>query len=71
MRAGFTADGQIDQRLVTDRDRRHGVDSTQKKKARADIPASAIDPGADAGAKERSFKSKIQLALRISTESSG
>ena len=45
---GFTADGQIEQRLVTDRDRRLGVDSTQKKKARADIPAPAIDPGADA-----------------------
>ncbi|MDQ0122155.1 hypothetical protein J2W17_001100 [Pseudomonas lini] len=45
---GFTADGQIDQRLVTDRDRRLGVDSIRKKKARADIPAPAIDPGADA-----------------------
>ena len=45
---GFTADGQIDQRLVTDRDKRLGVDSTQKKKARADIPAPAIDPVADA-----------------------
>ncbi|VVO96990.1 hypothetical protein PS850_06035 [Pseudomonas fluorescens] len=45
---GFTADGQIEQRLVTDRDRRLGVDSTRKKKARADIPAPAIDPGADA-----------------------
>ena len=45
---GFTADGQIEQRLVTDRDRRLGVDSTQEKEARADIPAPAIDPGADA-----------------------
>ncbi|MBP5956104.1 OBAP family protein [Pseudomonas anatoliensis] len=45
---GFTSDGQIDQRLVTDRDRRFGVDSTQKKEARADIPVPAIDPGADA-----------------------
>ncbi|WP_150801498.1 OBAP family protein [Pseudomonas fluorescens] len=45
---GFTADGQIDQRLVADRDKRLGVDSIQKKNARADIPAPVIDPGADA-----------------------
>lgn len=50
---GFTADGQIDQRLVTDRDSRLGVDSTRKKKARADIPAPAIDPDADAWRKGR------------------
>ncbi len=45
---GFTADGQIDQTLVTDRDRRFGVDSVAKKKVRADIPTPTIDPGADA-----------------------
>ena len=45
---GFTADGQIDQRLVIDRDKRFDVDSTRKKKARADIPVPTIDPSADA-----------------------
>jgi hypothetical protein len=45
---GFTAEGQIDQRLVIDRDKRLDVDSTRKKKARADIPVPTIDPSADA-----------------------
>ena len=45
---GFTADGQIDPQLVIERDKRFDVDSTRKKKDRADIPAPHIDPGADA-----------------------
>lgn len=45
---GFTADGQADPRMVADRDRRLEVDSAQKKKERADIPAPAVAPGADA-----------------------
>ncbi len=45
---GFTADGQADPRMVADRDRRLEVDSAQKKKERADIPAPAAAPGADA-----------------------
>lgn len=68
---GFTADGQIEQRLVIDRDRRLGVDSTQKKKARATFLHQLLTQVLTPGAKERSFKSKIRLAVRISTESSG
>ncbi|KPA98283.1 MULTISPECIES: OBAP family protein [Pseudomonas] len=45
---GFTAEGQSDPEMVAERDRRFGIDSAQKKKARADIPAPAIAPGADA-----------------------
>ena len=45
---GFTADGQADPRMVAERDKRLGIDSTEKKKARADIPAPPIAPGADA-----------------------
>jgi len=45
---GFTADGQADPKLVRERDRRMGVDSAAKKKARAGIEAPAVDPGADA-----------------------
>lgn len=45
---GFTADGQIDPQLVIERDKRFDVDSTRKKKDRADIPAPHIDPDADA-----------------------
>jgi hypothetical protein len=45
---GFTADGQIDERLVADRDRRFGVSSAGKRANRADIVAPIIDTGADA-----------------------
>ncbi|QQD25933.1 OBAP family protein [Pseudomonas simiae] len=45
---GFTADGQADSQMVADRDRRFGLDSAQKKKARADIPTPVVAPGADA-----------------------
>jgi hypothetical protein len=45
---GFTADGQADAAMVAARDKRFGVSSEEKKKERADVPAPAIDPGADA-----------------------
>lgn len=45
---GFTADGQVDQALVAQRDQRFGVSSAEEKNARADIPSPPIDPGADA-----------------------
>jgi hypothetical protein len=45
---GFTADGQVDSGMVAARDRRFGVSSGEKSTNRADIPAPAIDPGADA-----------------------
>ena len=48
---GFTADGQIDPSLVAERDRRMGIDSTKNRKARADIVAPPIQPGADAWTK--------------------
>ena len=45
---GFTADGQVDQKLVSERDKRFGINSAEKRKSRADIPAPTIEPGADA-----------------------
>ena len=48
---GFIADGQVDPRLVAERDKRLGVDSAEKKLDRADIKAPPIDPGADAWSK--------------------
>ncbi|MFJ2685972.1 OBAP family protein [Pseudomonas sp. NPDC087342] len=53
---GFTADGQINQQLVTDRDKRFGVDSSRKKNARAAIPIPPIDPGADAWRNGKGFQ---------------
>lgn len=45
---GFTADGQADPAMVAERDQRLGINSSDKKKARADIIAPPIAPGADA-----------------------
>lgn len=45
---GFTADGQGDPGMISARDERLGVSSAEKKRNREDIPAPAIDPGADA-----------------------
>lgn len=45
---GFTADGQIKEQLVADRDQRFGVSSADKRANRADIVAPIIDTGADA-----------------------
>jgi len=45
---GFTKDGQLDPKLLADRDNRFNVSSHQKKLNRKDIHASSIDPGANA-----------------------
>ncbi|WP_461130088.1 OBAP family protein [Spirosoma aerophilum] len=45
---GFTKDGQVDPKLVADRDKRFGVSTEENKKNRADILAPAILPGANA-----------------------
>ncbi|MDH2067295.1 OBAP family protein [Pantoea sp. GD03673] len=45
---GFTQDGQMDSRLLADRDRRFDVDSKQIRAQRADIVAHPAAPGANA-----------------------
>jgi hypothetical protein len=45
---GFTADGQADAAMVAERDKRFNLSSEGNKKKREDIPAPAIEPGADA-----------------------
>jgi hypothetical protein len=45
---GFTADGQVDEAMVAERDSRMGISSAEKRKDRESIPAPAISPGADA-----------------------
>jgi hypothetical protein len=45
---GFTDDGQLDPVLLAERDRELGVASAEKKRERADIPATPPAPGADA-----------------------
>lgn len=45
---GFTADGQVDPKLVAGRDRALGIATAAKKAARADLAAGPVEPGADA-----------------------
>jgi len=45
---GFTADGQADAQMVRQRDQRLGIDSAEKKKARAGIKPAPVATGADA-----------------------
>jgi hypothetical protein len=53
---GFTADGQSDPAMVAARDQRLGVDSANKRRQRADIPAPPVDPGADAWQRGRVYQ---------------
>lgn len=48
---GFTADGQADEQMIADRDRRLDVSSAELRRRRADIPYPSIDPDADAWSK--------------------
>lgn len=45
---GFTKDGQINPRLLSERDRRFNISTAEKKKNRKDIPLPKVDPTANA-----------------------
>lgn len=53
---GFTADGQLDQRMVDERDQRFGIDSAKKRQNRADIERPQVQRGADAWQKGKVFQ---------------
>ena len=53
---GFTADGQVDPRMVDERDQRFGIDSAKKRQNRADIERPAVQPGADAWQKGKVYQ---------------
>lgn len=55
---GFTADGQADSAMIAARDKRFGIDSAQRRESRKDIPAPAIDPGADGWQHGKTFQIK-------------
>jgi hypothetical protein len=61
---GFTADGQANQQMVADRDKRFTVSSEENRKNRADIQPPPIDPGADAWQKGQ----VVQLSLGSMTK---
>jgi hypothetical protein len=48
---GFTQDGQVNQQMVTERDKRFDVSSADNRRKRSDIDYPAIDTDADAWAK--------------------
>lgn len=45
---GFTKDGQVNEQMVNERDKRLEVSTSDNKKKRADIPMPAVDPMANA-----------------------
>lgn len=61
---GFTADGQIDEAMLADRDRRFGTSTSEKRRNRANIAAAPPDLAAD------SWKSGRVLQLSLSESSS-
>lgn len=56
----FTKDGQLDPKIAAERDQLYSIPVSAKKAARADIPDSKIDPGADGWQKG----SAVQLDLK-------
>jgi hypothetical protein len=58
---GFTADGQVDPRVLAARDQELGLSTATKKRQRTDLPDPIVDPNADAW---RSGKA-LQLELRV------
>jgi hypothetical protein len=53
---GFTADGQGDQKMIEQRDKDLGTNTTKKKESRTDIPTHEIAAGADAWQKGQPFQ---------------
>ena len=63
---GFTADGQGDPKMIEQRDKDLGTNTTKKKESRADIPTHEIASGADAWQKVQAFQIRDDL-LKEST----
>ncbi len=61
---GFTADGQSNEAMVAERDKRMKISSAEKRKDRERIPAPGIAPGADAWQQGHA----LQLTLQPVTE---
>lgn len=61
---GFTADGQVDEAMVAERDSRMGVNSAEKRKDRENIIAPVISPGADAWQQGDVFQLSLQALAK-------
>jgi hypothetical protein len=59
---GFTQDGQVNEQLVTERDKRFEVSSARKREQRSDINYPPIDPEADAW--QKGITRQLQLTTK-------
>jgi hypothetical protein len=57
---GLTEDGQANETLIRDRDRRLGVSTEDKRQKRADIPRPAIVPGANFWESGRTVQTRLE-----------
>ena len=57
---GLTGDGQINEALVQERDRRLGVSIAHKRQHRADIPAPQVVPGANSWESGRTVQTRLE-----------
>ncbi len=57
---GFTEDGQADEPMIRDRDRRLGVCTARKRQNRADIPDPAVVPGANSWESGRTVQTRLE-----------
>ena len=57
---GLTEDGQADEALIHDRDRRLGVSTHQKRQSRADIPRPEVVPGANSWESGRTVQTRLE-----------
>lgn len=53
---GFTGEGQANAAMVAERDKRIGIDSAERKKDRADIPAPPVNPAANGWQRGNAFQ---------------
>ncbi len=62
---GFTQDGQVNQQMADDRDKRFKVSTANEKKNRADIPIPSVAEGANAWQSGRTVQLKLEkVAVR-------
>lgn len=57
---GLTDDGQADEDLIRDRDRRIGTSTPRKRESRADIPTPEVAPGANSWESGRTVQTRLQ-----------
>jgi hypothetical protein len=57
---GFTGDGQADEAMISDRDRRLGVSTSDKRRSRVGIPAPTVAHGANSWESGRTVQTRLE-----------